>query len=247
MIDLSRRNIVTKNFSLILSLFFVLSPFNPAFSQSNSVEKNTLQVNGKGQIVVEPDLANLTMSVETTNPNASDAVRENADKINKVLEALKSQVGKEGKISTSSYRLVPVYTYDENTKKSVLTGYRVSNSIDIETKNLREIGTLIDTASQAGANRIESLSFDTDKRDEYRRQALVKAVQDAKETAETVANAAGVSILKIIQIKPSSDIPVPIYKEFATSARVSAAPPPTQIEPGELTVKASVNIVYEIQ
>ena len=103
MIDLSRRNTVTKNYSLILSLFFILSTFNPAFSQSNSVEKNTLQVNGKGRIVVKPDLANLTMSVETTNPNASDAVKENADKINKVLEALESQVGKEGKISTSSY------------------------------------------------------------------------------------------------------------------------------------------------
>lgn len=232
---------------VLFALIIIILTSNSAFSQTNSDEKNTLQVNGKGLIVVKPDIANLTISVETTNPSASDAVKENADKMNKVLKGLKSQTGKEDKISTSSYRVVPVYTYDENTKKSVLTGYRVSNSIDIETKNLNGIGKLIDTASQAGANRIESLRFDTDKRDEYRRQALIRAVQDAKETADVVAKAAGVSILKIIQITPSSDIPVPIYREFATTAKVVAAPPPTQIEPGELTVNASVNILYEIQ
>jgi len=218
-----------------------------AFSQTDGNDKNTLQVKGEGQVLVKPDRANLIISVETTDQNASDAVKENADNINKVLEGLKSQIGKEGKISTSSYRVVPIYTYDENTKKSVLTGYRVSNSIDIETKNLNEIGKLIDLASQAGANKIESLRFDTDKRDEYRRQALVRAVQDAKDTADVVAEAAGVTILEIVQIAPSYGIPVPIYREFATTAKVAAASSPTQIQPGELTVNASVNIVFEIK
>lgn len=219
-----------------------------AFSETVNNEKNTLQVNGKGIVTAKPDKANITISVETTDQNASAAVKENAEKMNKVMGNLKSQIGKNDKISTTGYNLSPVYTYDDKTRKSHLSGYRVSNSIVVESKNLESIGGLIDSATQAGANRIESLSFDTDKRDEYRKQALVKAVQDARETADIVAKAADVTIVGIIKISPSYDFPVPLYREFALTAREApAAPPPTQIEPGELTLSASVNIVFEIR
>lgn len=232
-------------FLLCLVLSLIMSSM--AFSQTVNNEKNTLQANGKGVVTAKPDKADLTISVETMSQNASSAVKENAEKMNRVMEKLKSQIGKNDKISTTGYNLSPIYTYDEKTRKSELTGYRVSNSIIVESKNLEVIGKLIDSATQAGANRIDSLSFDTDKRDEYRRQALVKAVQDARETADIVAKAAGVTIVKIIQISPSYEIPIPVYKEFALTAREAAAPPPTQIEPGELTVSASVNMVFEIQ
>ncbi len=238
-----------KNLYLVLSCLtvnFLIS--NLAFSQTVDNQKDTLQVSGRGEVNAKPDKVNITISVDTTNQVASAAVKENADKMNKVMAKLKSQIGKNDKISTTGYNLSPVYTYDEKTRKSDLSGYRVSNSIVVESKNLEGIGKLIDSATQAGANRIESLSFDTDKRDEYRRQALVKAVQDARETAEIVAKAAGVTIVKIMQISPSYEIPIPIYREFATTARAAPAPPPpTQIEPGELTVNASVNMVFEIQ
>ncbi|MGB7291123.1 MAG: SIMPL domain-containing protein [Thermodesulfobacteriota bacterium] len=236
--------------NLYLGLSYLAATFlinSLAFSQTVNNEKNTLQVNGKGVVTAKPDKANVTISVETTNQNASTAVKENAEKMNQVMEKLKSQIGKNDKISTTGYNLSPIYTYDEKTRKSELSGYRVSNSIVVESKNLDVVGKLIDSATQAGANRIESLSFDTDKRDEYRREALVKAVQDARETAEIVAKAAGVTIAKIIQISPSYEIPIPVYREFALTAREAAAPPPTQIEPGELTVSASVNMVFEIQ
>jgi uncharacterized protein len=240
---------MSKNLYFVLSCLAVTFLINSlAFSQTVNNDKSTLHVNGKGVVTAKPDKANITISVETTNQNASIAVKENADKMNKVMGKLKSQIGKDDKISTTGYNLSPVYTYDDKTRKSELSGYRVSNSIIVESKNLEVIGKLIDSATQAGANRIESLSFDTDKRDEYRRQALVKAVQDAKETADIVAKAAGVTIVKIIQIAPSYDVPIPVYREFALTAREAAAPPPpTQIEPGELTVNASVNIVFEIR
>jgi uncharacterized protein YggE len=241
---------MSKNLYLsLLCLFLSLLMNSVAFSQTVNNEKNKLQANGKGVVTAKPDKANLTISVDTTNLNASTAVKENAEKMNKVMEKLKSQIGKNDKISTTGYNLSPIYTYDEKTRKSELSGYRVSNSIIVESKNLEAVGKLIDSATQAGANRIESLSFDTDKRDEYRRQALVKAVQDARETADIVAKAAGVAIVEIIQISPSYEIPIPVYREFALAAREVAAPPPppTQIEPGELTVSASVTMVFEIQ
>jgi uncharacterized protein YggE len=240
---------MSKNLYLVLSCLAATFLINSlAFSQTVNNEKNTLQVNGKGVVTAKPDKANVTISVETTNQNASTAVKENSDKMNKVMAQLKSLIGKNDKISTTGYNLSPIYTYDEKTRKSELSGYRVSNSIIVESKNLGDVGKLIDSATQAGANRVESLSFDTDKRDEYRRQALLRAVEDARETADVVAKAAGVNIVKIIQISPSYEIPIPVYREFAlTASEAAAPPPPTQIEPGEINVNASVNIIFEIQ
>lgn len=236
-----------KIYCSLMALLLVIISSNFAISQSTGMEKNTLQVSGKGQITAIPDVANITFTVETTKKTASDAVKENAEKMNMVMSEIKSKIGKDDKLSTSGYSLSPIYSYDDKIGRSILTGYTVSNSILIRIKNLKEVGNLIDSATQVGANRIDSLSFDTDKRDEYRKEALVKAVQDARETAEIVANAAGVSIVKIIQISPSYDVPIPIYKDFAATRELAAAPAPTQIEPGELVINATVNIVFEIK
>jgi hypothetical protein len=221
---------------------------NMAFAQSDKYEKNTLEVSGRGEIKIKPDTAYLRLSVETTAKKASDAVKENAEKMKTVIDKLKSQIGKGDKISTTGYQLYPLYDYNDKTKKTELTGYRATNEVVVETKNLNDLGKLIDSATQVGANRIENLSFSSDKKEEYRKQALAKAVQDAKATAEIVAGASGVKIVRILKISPSYDIPVPVYRDFGAQklAAIEQAAP-TPIEPGELTVTATVNVVYEIQ
>jgi hypothetical protein len=117
----------------------------------------------------------------------------------------------------------------------------------VEAHNLKEIGIIIDAAAEAGLNNIESLSFDTTKRDEFRREALTQAVNDAKTTAETLAKAAGVKITRILQLSPSFDYPVPVYRDYALAKEAVPATPPTPIEPGDISVSASVNIVFEIE
>jgi uncharacterized protein YggE len=231
----------------IIFLFIVIIS-NWAFAQTEKYEKNTLEAAGKGEIKIKPDVAYLTVSVETTAKKASEAARDNAEKMKNVLDKLKSQIDKEDKITTTGYQLSPIYEYNDKTRKSDLTGYRASNGVVLETKNLDELGKLIDSATQVGANRIDNLSFGTDKRDEYRRQALAEAVQDAKATADTVAKASGVKIVRILKISPFYEVPRPVFREFG-DAKLVAAPEtaPTAIEPGELTVSATVNIVFEIQ
>jgi len=164
-----------------------------------------------------------------------------------VLDKLKPQIGKSDKISTTGYQLYPLYEYNDRTKKTELTGYRASNEVVVETHNLNDLGKLIDSATQVGANRIENISFGSDKREEYRKEALVKAVQDAKGTAEIVANASGVKIVRILKISPSYEVPRPLYREFGAQKLAAMEAAPTPIEPGELTVTATVNIVFEIQ
>jgi uncharacterized protein YggE len=209
--------------------------------------KRTLSVTGNGKADAAPDVAYLTLSVETLAKNASQAVKVNAETSNKVIQVIKSKLGKNDKVSTAGYSLTPVYEYNNQTNKTDFKGYRASNRVIVEAHNLKEIGNIIDSTAEAGLNNIESLSFDTTKRDDFRREALTRAVNDAKTTAETLAKAAGVKITKILQLSPSFDYPVPVYRDYALAKESATAAPPTPIEPGDISVSASVNIVYEIE
>lgn len=226
----------------------MLTAFSESYAQSGKYEKSTLSITGKGETITIPDSAYINIAVESTAETASGAVKNNAEKTNKVMEVIKAGLGKDDKVSTAGYSLSPVYEYNNETKKSEFRGYRAANRIMVETKNLNDLGKLIDSVAQAGSNRIDSLTFDTTERESYKKRALTMAVEDAKATAETVAKAAGVRIVKILSITPSSDIPMPIYGGYELRGKMALAEAsPTPIEPGELTVNASVNMVFEIE
>lgn len=231
-------------FALLLLTFVVGYASN---AQDTHNEKRTLSVTGSGKVDAAPDVAYLTLSVETLAKNASQAVKDNSGTTNKVIEAIKAKLGKDDKVSTAGYSLAPVYEYNNQTNKTDFKGYRASNRIIVEAHNLKEIGNIIDSTAEAGLNNVESLSFDTTKRDEIRREAIVEAVRDAKATAETLSKAAGVTITKILQLSPSFDYPVPVYRDYALAKEASPAAPPTPIEPGDISISASVSIVFEIE
>ena len=230
---------------LLLSLIFLLQ--FQIITRAQDQEKRTLQVNGSGEIMVKPDTAFINISVESNAKTAAAASKENAEKMQNVTKIIRSIISKDDKISTSGYTLSPVHEYNSSAKRSELTGYRAFNSLSVETKELDKLGNLIDSSIKAGATNINSLSFGTSNNDEYRRQALVKAIQDARKTAEIVASASGVKILRINSISPSYSFPVPLRRDFAVSSKMAMEAAPTPIESGELTVNANVNIVYEIE
>lgn len=237
------------NYKIVaLSFVFALLFVSVSNAQSVKYEQQTINVNGSGEVFISPDIANISFSVETSSKTASEAVKENAAKTNKVLESLKSLIGEDDTLSTTGYNLSPVYEYNNEIKKSEFTGYKATNTVLVKTYNLKNIGTLIDSAAKAGSNNIQGLTFDSTKRSDYSREALIKAVQDAKTTADTVANAAGVKITTIYQISPSYNYPTPVYRDFAESRMASAPPaPPTPIEAGEISIKATVNMVFGIE
>lgn len=234
--------------ALVIFSMIVISGLGSAMAQDGKFEKNTMTITGQAKTSASPDKASIIIAVETTSKTAEAAVKENAEKTNKVIEVIKDSMGEGDKVSTAGYNLGPVYEYNNETKKSELKGYMASNQIIVETQNLDGLGKLIDGVSKAGSNKIDSLTFDTTNREEYKKKALELAVQDARSTAETVAKAAGVKIVKILSIRPGTQIPMPSYDDYAVRGKMAMAEAaPTPIEPGELTVNATVTIVFEIQ
>lgn len=230
--------------AFILALFLSFSIDNVHAEQ---YEKSVMTVEGHGEVTAKPDIAYLTISVETNSGNARDAVTENSRKTGKVLSVLKEITGPDDTLQTTAYNLQPVYEYDEKEKKSYITSYRVTSDVRLKTFLLDKLGEIIDVTTDEGANRISGPAFDNSERAKNKRKALALAVEDAKETARTVAGAAGVELVKIVRINPSYSFPGPVFKQNLRTSRMAESSDIPSIESGELTIEANVSIVYEIR
>ena len=198
---------------------------------------STIEVMGKATIMVMPNMATLSFAVETSANTAKQAAGENAKKTNKLLNALREITAKEVKIKTSGFNLTPIYDKDSRLRPK---GYRARNSVLLETKSIGKLGTFIDEASRVGVSRIGSLTFSTDRDEELRKEAAIKAVQQARTIAEDLAKAAGLTIKKITKISYGPGGPVRPYRMEAMAAAVR-----TPIQAGELSIEESVHVIFE--
>jgi len=115
-------------------------------------------VAGEALTKVEPDAAVVVLSVVTQNPQAISAQQENARKSEAVVNAIKQTAGANAEIKTSDYSLQPQYDYRDNSLPKII-GYNARNSVIVTMSELKNVGAVIDSASKAGANSIDNVSF----------------------------------------------------------------------------------------
>ena len=106
-----------------------------------------------------PDVATLNLAIETHAATAQQSAGQNAALAQKVVDALNTKLQGKGKVWTGGYSLYPEYNEPRPNEKPAVTGYRSENSITVETGEIGMLGGLIDTAIEAGANRINFLNF----------------------------------------------------------------------------------------
>jgi uncharacterized protein YggE len=128
-----------------------------------------------------------------------------------------------------------------------ITGYKTIHMLSLNVEDTTKGGAILDAASTAGANRIDSVSFTLKSatRRSLEEQQLSLAAQDAKTRAEKIASGLGVTSGKAKQASESVSF-------FTSQARTSfegiAAPSvPTDLSSGEIEVRATVSASFEIQ
>ena len=211
--------------------------------------RRTLAVSGEGEVKVAPDLAVVSFAVETSAPAAAAAVADNARKSGQLADALRQQLGQNGKVSTTRYSLDPVYEQREHGASAPprITGYQARNQVRVETHAIDTVGKLIDTAAAAGANRVDGLEFTLEQRATAQRDALQHAGEDARRQAEASAAALGVTLGKVLSAvtgAPPVVMPRPYARMGAAMAEMNA---PTPVEAGDVTVSATLQVTYEIE
>jgi hypothetical protein len=223
--------------SFILSVMCTILLVSHVGYAEEQARTSTIEVVGSARITVLPNIAALSFAVETNATRAQQAVRENAEQTDRLLQALRSITNQKTTISTLGFALNPVYDKEDRFRPR---GYRVTNTVVLETKEIDKVGTFIDEASKVGVGRIGRLKFGTDREEQLKKEAAVQAVNQAKSIAQDLAKAAGVAIRKIVKLNYGARGPMQPYRieRMAAGAR-------TPIEPGALTVEESVHVVFE--
>ena len=194
---------------------------------------DTVTVTGSGVVTSVPDRAEISAGVEIRAPTARAALAANGAAMQKVIDALRANGGKD--VTTQTVSLSTAF--DANGQPN---GFAASNVATAET-TLAGAGSLIDAAVAAGANAISGPSLSRSDADTLYEQALAKAVDDAKARAEILAKAAGRTLGRVIAMAESGSAPVPF------AAKASAAQDSTPVFSGPQETTASVSVTYELR
>lgn len=228
--------------ALVLAFALVFGNFVPRKAGAEEASQRIISVTGQAEMTVKPDMATLNFGVETNAPTAQEAQAQNSVAMNKVIAILQaSGIAKED-IQTSNFSLFPVYEYqgEKPNLKQVVSGYRCNNTVTVRVKDISNTGAIIDAATKAGATNIGGISFGLVNSKSYEDQMLAKAVQNAREKAEIMARAAGVQITGIARMSDGSVSVSPAGRMFLSDAAYGSTP----VEPGQVTIRASVSIDF---
>ena len=204
-------------------------------------------VTGDALVQSQPDTAIITVAVVTQNLSASEAQAENAAKSDAVVRAVKAAAGAGAEVKTSGYSLQPQYDYRDGNAPRI-TGYLARNSVLVTMGDLPKVGGVIDAATRAGANNIDSLAFTLRRDEQARGQALTGATREAVSKARLIAEALGGRLVRVVEVQEAGAArpPVPVYERAELSmARSSAVQTPIEI--GSLDIRAQVQLVAEIE
>lgn len=208
-------------------------------------DRGQLVVTGRAELSVEPDMAVVQIGAETRAETVEEARKANAEIMQRVQSRLLS-LGLDAKdLKSRGFYVYPEWQYDREEGTQTLLGYRVTHTLQVTVNDLDLVGPVLDAAMQEGANQISGPTFGLKDTAALEAEALQEAVRRARAKAEAIAEASGVFLKGITEIRESVAVP---YAPAARSAYVAvdALEVATQISPGEVSVTATVTISYEI-
>lgn len=218
---------------LLLAASAISGIAKPRFGRAAAPAK-TITVTGTGTVTAVPDRASFGFTVETRGRTATSALAQNADSATAVIAAVKATGVAAASIQTSQVSLMPQSSQDGTS----IVGYIASNTVTVQT-DVARAGRLVDAAVTAGATGFSGPSLERTDQDALYRDALKKAVADAKLKAEALAGAAGVALGATQSVSEGQAVspPVPI-----AAAKLDSGSVP--IEPGTQETRAVVTVTY---
>ena len=210
-------------------------------------EGTKLSVSGNGTVLVESDLAIVTVGVREASADVLVAQATVNEKIAAIKQALLDAGVQETEINTDSINIYANYDYSDNTE--VIVGYTANNSLSVRTTDIDNVGALIDAAFAAGANTLDNVQFTVQDDSEAREQALTKAVEDARRKADVLAAAAGMQVTAIESIVESGVYTYDSMRNFAQmdAAATEGSGAGTLVQAALVSVDASVSMDFILQ
>jgi len=203
---------------------------------------SSIRVTADATVTAKPERAQIDVGVLTQEKQSQNAVTQNAKQMESVLAALHKLLGPDADIKTINYTLSPDYQYRPIGGKASVNSYTAMNLLRITVDDLDRVGYIIDTATQAGANHVESVRFTVRDPQVLHSQAIREATLKARANADAVASALNLKITRTVTVEESGE-------PSAAAPDPSLEPPgpaPTPIQSGAFVVTATVALTVEV-
>jgi uncharacterized protein YggE len=197
---------------------------------------------GQGQVSAAPDVAYVNLGVQTDGKTAQEASQANATAMAAVIDAVKRSGVSDNNIRTQGINISPITAPGrpaDSTPPQVV-GYRAENTITVTIDDITRAGAVLDAGIGAGANVANGLRFGLKDAATLRRQALDQAARTARADADALASSLGLRVTGIRAVEDQGGQATPMARVAAADAGGASVP----VQPGQLTVTASVRVVF---
>lgn len=208
--------------------------------------KRSISINGEASVSARPDVAYVNIGVESTGKVARDVLTANSKATSDVLAALKDSGIDPKDLQTSGFSVQPNVQRPQNSSLSssdegpAISGYNVSNTVNVTLHDLPKLGDVLDKAVTAGANSIDGIQFEVSNQSVLLDDARQAALADAKRKAEIYAKASGLKLGKLVELSENAG---PIGGGIYRAKMAEASVP---IESGQSTLSVTVSARFEL-
>jgi len=207
---------------------------------------SSIRVTGDARVTAKPDRVQIDIGVTTRAAQSQDAASQNARQVDAVLAAVRKATGPAAVLRTISYSLNPTYQYHPNGEEPTITGYSAVNVVQVTLDDLAKIGTVIDSATLAGANHVQGIQFTLRDQDAVRAEALRQAATRARAEADVLAAALALKVVRVLSVEENSPRVVPVRAYMGAPRTTAVTATATPVEAGTLDVTADVMLTVEV-
>lgn len=246
---------------VIIALFFVAlflyttfaGPIPFSINSVNTNKTDFFTADGTGEESAVPDSATVYLGISSQGTTVTEAQNKANELSDKIIKSVKDQGIAEKDIKTTNYSVNPNYgtggpeplIFPGNGNQRI-TGYTVTQNFEVKVKPIDKVNSVVDAGTKAGANQVQgaSFTFSDELLKTLEEKARKKAVNEAKQKAQSLANVAGIRLGRVVNVIESSSRPG-IFPLRATAEKIDDSTNETNITPGENTVNVTVTIFYE--
>ena len=218
---------------------------------------SSIMVSGEGEMVAKPDVAAVSVTLESSLTTQADSAKEVDTKAASITDMLKAKGIDESDIKTESYNSYPKYSNGTvcaqyigapcRVEDQKILGYTVSQTLSVKIRDISSVESVIAEINKIGVSSMSGPNFEVDKPESVQAEARKMAIEDARAKAEVLAKDLGVRLVRIISFNENGNVPM-YYSAKAEDSVAGGAPESVPTLPtGEQKITSNVSITYEIR
>lgn len=247
-----------KFYAITLGLFMIILIIFVGSQTINSVRsgmmlgdpdpsERTIFVEGEATVIAAPDIATITLGVESSAETVALAQAENTTTTNALLVAVKAAGIPDDDIQTQNYNVYEDEEWNPETFEWNTNGWIVSQSIEVTVRNTDLVAAVIVAGGDNGATNIYGPQFSIDDTGAYLEEARTEAITDARKKAQEIADALDLDLGEIVDysewISGGDD-----YRTFSYGEGMGGvAEEAVSIEEGTEEINMSVTVTYQLR